>query len=189
MYTDSKGAVKFVATCSEYSDRIRIVRGTYDIHSHTYKDCVVMNSPTNAICEKNWIPVNGTDDVIYRWHPLEVGTMSETTLTVHTSYMTPWFFKHLRGSASPARVGSELWCLVHYVTYTSPRKYYHCIVVLDETYKLQRLSLPFVFQNPGIEYSLGMSIQDKNVEFVFSSWDDDPRTMIVSTDAFEWIQV
>ena len=115
--------------------------------------------------------------------------MKDKTLTVHTSHTTPWFFKHLRGSAVPVRIGSELWCLVHYVAYTTPRKYYHCLVVLDETYKPQRISLPFVFQNQGIEYSLGMSIQDKNVEFVYSSWDDDPRTTSVSTDAFEWIQV
>ena len=189
VYTDSKGVVKFVATSSEYSENIRILRGTYDMQSHSYKDCVVMDSPTNASCEKNWIPVDGTDDVIYRWSPLEVGTMKDKTLTVHTSHTTPWFFKHLRGSAVPVRIGSELWCLVHYVAYTTPRKYYHCLVVLDETYKLQRISLPFVFQNQGIEYSLGMSIQDKNVEFVYSSWDDDPRTTSVSTDAFEWIQV
>ena len=189
VYTDSTGTVKFVATSSEYSDKIRIVRGTYDMTTHSYKNCAVMDSPTDSKCEKNWIPVDGTDDVIYRWHPLEVGTMTDNTLEIHTTHTTNWFFKHLRGSAVPVRVGSELWCLVHYVAYTTPRKYYHCIVVLDETYKPQRISLPFVFQNQGIEYSLGMAVQDKNVEFVYSSWDDDPRTMIVPFGAFEWIQV
>jgi glycosyltransferase involved in cell wall biosynthesis len=190
VYTDSSHATaKFLATSSEYSDKIRIVRGTYDIKTHTYKDCHVMDSPTNADCEKNWIPVDGTDDVIYRWHPLEVGSMKGTELKIHTTHTTSWFFKHLRGSAVPVRIGSELWCLVHYVAYTTPRKYYHCIVILDDTYKPQRISLPFVFQNQGIEYSLGMTLQDKNIEFMFSIWDDDPRTMTVPLNTFEWLQV
>jgi hypothetical protein len=189
VYTDSSQTVKFLATSSEYSEKIRVVRGTYDIETQSYKDCHVMESPTNAHCEKNWIPVNGRDDVIYRWHPLEVGVMTGTDLKIHTTYTTPWFFKHLRGSAVPVRIGSEFWCLVHYVAYTTPRKYYHCIVVLDDTYKPQRISLPFVFQNQGIEYSLGMTVQDKNIEFMFSVWDDDPRTMVVPLTALEWLQV
>jgi hypothetical protein len=63
-------------------------------------------------------------------------------------------------------------------------------VVLDgTTYKPKRLSLPFVFRAKGIEYCLSMSIKDKNMKFIFSSWDDNPCSTHAPVSALEWLQV
>ena len=187
VYTDAKGVMRFLATSCEFSPKIRVVGGLYDTSIH---DCVVFEPPSDTDCEKNWLPVNGTDDVIYRWFPLQVGTLEENRMVVHTTHATPWFFSHLRGSASPIRVGSDLWVLTHFVEYTQPRKYYHCFVTLDPgSYAPKAVSLPFVFKATGIEYCLGCSLKGNEILFAFSSWDDNPATTLVPVSQFEWIQV
>jgi glycosyltransferase involved in cell wall biosynthesis len=189
VYRNASGELRFVAVTSEYSDKIRILEGGYDILNAKYTNCRILDSPKNAECEKNWIPVNGTDDVIYRWHPIEVGKIEGKNLAIHTHHETPWFFRHLRGSAIPMARGDEFWCLVHYVEYSQPRKYFHCFVVLDKKYKPLRVSLPFVFREQGIEYCIGTHFQGEKIECIFSSWDDNPMITHIGLDDLVWAQL
>jgi hypothetical protein len=189
VYRNASDDLRFVSVTSEYSDKIRILEGGYDIVNARYTNCRILNSPIDAECEKNWIPVNGTDDILYRWHPLEVGKLNENDLVIHTEHKTPWFFRHLRGSAIPMPRGDELWCLVHYVEYSQPRKYFHCFVVLDKTYKPLRICLPFVFREQGIEYCIGSQFQGEMIECIFSSWDDNPMITHIQIEDLEWLQL
>ena len=149
-----------------------------------------MESPKNAECEKNWIPINGTDDVIYNWYPLEIGTLEKNEIKIHTAYQTPWFFQHLRGSAVPIVVNDDLWCLVHYVEHSSPRKYFHLFVSLDaKTYKPKAISLPFVFREKTIEYCLGVRIAGNLLEFTPSLMDNDPCIVQCPIRYIEWIKL
>ena len=189
LYHDSAGVLRFTATTAEYSDKIRIMTGLYDIRNSSYKDCQIMESPTDAECEKNWLPIDHTSDVIYKWHPLQIGTFSGKDLKLHTIYPTPWFFTHLRGSAVPIQVENEIWCLTHFVEYSSPRKYFHCIVALDKSYKPLSISLPFVFREKTIEYCIGWMKKGNQLELCFSSWDDNPCIIRVPVSTFQWLQV
>jgi glycosyltransferase involved in cell wall biosynthesis len=190
IYRNAKGVMSFVATSLEYSEKIRIVRGTYNTQSATYSDCVVMNSPQNQDCEKNWIPVNDTDDVIYRWSPLEIGRFEGSDLRIINSYPMPWLFNHFRGSAVPVRVNNELWALVHFVEYSSPRKYFHCFVALNPTnYKPTRVSVPFVFRQKTIEYCLGVTIKGTQATCFVSTMDDNPTVVIFDTAQLVWFQM
>jgi hypothetical protein len=185
VYMDADGVLRFVATSSEFSPKIRMVGGTYPPCNP-----VLLEPPTDTECEKNWLPINGTADIVYRWRPLEVGSLENNKLVIHTTHATPWFFQHLRGSAIPIRVGDELWALVHYVEYSQPRKYFHCFVSLDPTtYAPKSITLPFVFKAQGVEYCLGCTKTDSAITFVFSSWDDNPCVTTVPIDAFTWLQV
>jgi hypothetical protein len=187
IYRNSRGLLCFVATSLEYSEKIRIVRGRYHVNEGKYSDCVVMKSPLNQDCEKNWLPINGTDDIIYRWSPLEVGTADGEVLKIHTSHKTPWFFNHLRGSAVPVRVNDELWTLVHFVEYGAPRKYYHCFVALEPTtYFPKRISNPFVFRQKTIEYCLGVSIRGNIAKCFVSTMDDGPVVVGFDTTQLAW---
>jgi glycosyltransferase involved in cell wall biosynthesis len=190
VYTDGKGELRFLATQREYSEKNRILGGIYDARLGRYRDCAVYEPPTPTECEKNWLPIEGTNDIVYAWHPLRVGQLSDNKLVVKTTHETPWFFRHLRGSAVPFRVDSELWALVHCVEYSTPRKYFHCMAVLDAaTYKPLRISLPFAFRAVGIEYCIGMRPLERAIEFVFSSWDDNPCITEIALADFEWLQV
>jgi glycosyltransferase involved in cell wall biosynthesis len=189
IYRNAKGVMSFVSTSLEYSEKIRIIRGTYNVNTASYSDCVVMNSPQNQDCEKNWIPINNTDDLIYRWSPLEVGRFEGQDLKIFTSYGTPWLFKHFRGSAIPVKVGDELWALVHFVEYSMPRKYFHCFVALNSTnYKPIRVSTPFVFRQKTIEYCLGVTIKGTQATCYVSTMDDSPTIVEFDTSQLNWFQ-
>jgi glycosyltransferase involved in cell wall biosynthesis len=190
LYTDAAGTLRFLASSSEYSDTISQVAGIYDLETHGYTDCRVITSPTKSGCEKNWIPVSGTDSIVYRWSPLEVGHLEGTTLVIDTRHETPWFFEHLRGSASPVAIGTDLLFLVHYVEYTQPRKYYHCVVMVSAaTFKPSRISLPFVFAEKGIEYCIGVSLVGNGLECIVSSWDDNPRIVTIPVSSLRWVSL
>jgi glycosyltransferase involved in cell wall biosynthesis len=190
VYTDAAGTLRFLATQREYTETNRMLGGVYDMVHGRYRDCAVIEPPTDTACEKNWLPVDRTDDIVYAWHPLQVGQIRDSKFVVTTTHPTPWFFQHLRGSAPPFRVDSELWTLTHCVEYSSPRKYFHCWVVLDAvTYKPLRISLPFCFRKPSIEYCLGVTPTETAIECVVSSWDDSPMTIQIPLQSLQWIQM
>jgi hypothetical protein len=116
--------------------------------------------------------------------------VKDDKLEIRASHSTPWFFKHLRGSAIPIRIGSDIMVLTHYVEYTQPRKYYHCIVTLDgEDYSPIRMTMPFTFKATGIEYCLGWKIENSDITFAFSSWDDNPCLTTTPISRFEWMNL
>jgi glycosyltransferase involved in cell wall biosynthesis len=188
LYTNKAGELRFLASSWEYSEKIRQIAGRIDPATMQMREGRVLESPQSAECEKNWIPVPGTDDIVYRWSPLEIGQLDGSRLAITTTHETPWFFQHLRGSAAPVRIANDLLCLVHFVEYTQPRKYYHCVVTLDATtYKPLRISLPFVFAASGIEYCIGVSLVGTSLECTFSSWDDNPRCTTIPISSLQWI--
>ncbi len=190
VYLDDKSVTRFVATCAQVGPKIRMVRGDYSLANRALRNCKVMEPPTDTDCEKNWLPIPFTSSIIYKWYPLQVGVVKDDKLEIRASYPTPWFFQHLRGSAIPLRVGSDILVLTHYVEYTQPRKYYHCIVALDgEDYKPIRMTLPFTFKATGIEYCLGWKIENGDITFAFSSWDDNPCLTTTHLSRFEWMNV
>jgi len=194
VYHDANGHLKFTATTWEYTDKIRILHGRYHPSLGMYSDCTMLESPGNQECEKNWLAVDGTNDILYTWHPLRVGTLCKSTLEIHTTHETPYFFKHLRGSAvgfCPPQYPDEVWCMVHFVEYSTPRKYYHMMMRLDKTYKPKMISLPFVFQARTIEYCLGC-LPNPSCTILhcsFSTMDDMPRTLSIPVSSLSWIPV
>ena len=183
------GELWFTATSLEFSDNIRILYGRYH-PTGTYSDCRVLDSPTNQPCEKNWLGVSDTNDMIYRWFPLEVGSAVENRLQIHTSHNTPIFFERMRGSAPPIHIDSELWVMTHMVEYSVPRKYYHMFVILDpKTYKPNRMSLPFVFEEATVEYCLGIIVGDNGIECVYSSMDDNPKVTTIPFNRLHWVSL
>ena len=190
LYADAEGTLRFLATSWEYSEKIRQIAGIYDVDTQSYRDCRVLDSPTNAECEKNWIPISGTNSIVYRWSPLEVGHLEGSTLVMDVSHSTPWIFQHLRGSAVPIRIGDELLFLTHFVEYSQPRKYFHLLVALSAVdFKPRRLSLPFVFVDTGIEYCIGMNLSGPSLQFIASRWDDNPRIHTHPFASFRWISL
>jgi hypothetical protein len=190
IYSDELGVTRFVATSAQVGPKIRMVRGDYQISSKSLRNCKVLQPPTDTACEKNWLPIPSTSSMIYAWHPLQIGTAKEGTLVIQATHPTPWYFKHLRGSAIPIRMGNELWALVHSVEYSQPRKYFHSIVALDgDDYTPLRVTLPFSFKTSGIEYCLGWKSEGDSLTFAFSSWDDNPCLTTAPLCCLEWVSL
>ena len=186
LYKNGNNELCFIANTQEYDGaHVSIVRGLYE---SPLKNCVIMKSPYENPCEKNWLPINGTDKIIYNWYPLQIGTVNEEQLEIDTIYKTPPMFSMFRGSASPFLFNNNLWTLVHFVKYDKPRKYYHCFVALDaETYRPRSVSLPFVFKSPSVEYCISARLVGQTIRCNVTFMDSDPSVVNIPINSITMI--
>jgi predicted GH43/DUF377 family glycosyl hydrolase len=172
--------LKCIATSREFSTNSTnsMVISDYNLETNTIENGSIIESPKPNDCEKNWIPIN--DSIIYNWYPLQIGKIENNKLTINMRIETPVIFKHLRGSSNVIEYNNEYWVVVHGVKYTSPRKYYHMIVVLDKEYNINKYTVPFYFDIYGIEYCLGLLIENNIVYMTSSRNDSNP--IIIKTN-------
>ena len=195
---DSK--VRFIATNVEYSPALknRMVVGTYDLGTCSYRDCRVVVPPdAGSWCEKNWIPVVDSETLeerfIYKWSPMEIGRIDPSTNQLQIILrheVRPWIFSRLRGSTTfvdsvlPEEHGKYLIGLAHFSEEHSPRHYYHLLVLLEKnTLKPVRYSRVFYFEKLSIEFCIGMTVRGGNYVFWVSRFDRDPICLEVGIDS------
>ena len=172
------------------NNKICIVHGEYDKETKSYVDYQGIQSPMRSECEKNWVNIPGTDEFIYNWCPLLIGTIRNDRFLFTKKNDTPPLFSLFRGSAPPIEVDGKWLVLVHFVEYCQPRKYYHCFVELEkETYKVLRLSLPFVFKKLGIEFCVSVRLADSMLECFTSFTDTDPSIVRFKPSDLEWLEI
>jgi hypothetical protein len=166
--------VKCIATSREFSTNSTnsMVIADYNLETHIIENGNIIESPNPQECEKNWIPIE--NKIIYKWHPLQIGEINNKKLTMTSSQQTPLFFKHLRGSSNVVKYKNEYWVVVHGVKYTTPRKYYHLIVILDTEYNVKKYTIPFYYDRYAIEYCLGLLIEDNYIYMSASRNDSNP---------------
>lgn len=188
-----KGAtIHFSGTTCEYSHNgcIQEIQGVYDLKERKLH-ISPMISPSSANVEKNWIPLNRAyeDDsrFIYSWHPLTIGRVTDGHFHVETTVETPYFFKHVRGSTTLVCYRGELYCMVHSVIETCPRKYYHSVVKLSTSYEFLAYTVPYYFVKNHIEYTLGMYIADEEITCIASQNDCEPIIVRIPLDSLLWV--
>lgn len=209
LFTSKRGQtgskMRFIATNVEYSpvSKNRMVLGTYDLETGSYRDCQVIVPPdANSWCEKNWIPVqfvteDGEEEerFIYKWSPMEIGRVDPATnqlQIVLRHHVNHWLFSRLRGSTTfvdaplgvlptELRDGSKEYLvgLAHFSEEHSPRHYYHLLILLEKaTLKPVRMSRVFYFEKLSIEFCIGMCVRgdERGLKYVFwiSRFDRDP---------------
>ena len=205
LFSDGSSVLYTAASKScNLNKNYRIVMGTYDVSANVLKDSRVLEPPQgiHSGCEKNWLMIPSQEQnqtqqsplVIYQWSPLTICSIPESSnhLSVLHRHSVPPYFSKFRGSANGILFRDAIWCLAHVVKYGDPRKYYHHLVVLNkDTYKPERISVPFCFQRVGIEYCLSFQCnsEDNTATFYFSSFDADPKEMVVPLATIEFVNV
>ena len=187
-----QGKLCFTASSKNVTStgNIVIAFGEYLPSENKMEMLSVIEPPRPSGCEKNWIYVpdrclSSSDakyrmNFIYGWNPLEIGAVLDNKLQIHTAYQTPTIFNRFRGSSPLVEYDGKLWCVVHFVKYSTPRVYYHSIVQFNlETMRPEQFALPFCFRQTKIEYCLGFHIQDGVACFIFSENDTDPGRITV----------
>jgi hypothetical protein len=187
------GEIGCVATTVAHSptDQSRIVAGRYDFTTRRICDCVVLGPPEGASgWEKNWAPLPGGADMVYRWNPMEVGRVADGGLSIVKRYaVASHVLRNSRGSTTfvphPANP-RELVGLVHFSEESAPRQYYHMLVVLSAaTYRPLRRSEAFYFSEIGVEFCIGMAVCGgaegaEIYRFWISRWDRAPAMVEVA---------
>jgi glycosyltransferase involved in cell wall biosynthesis len=179
IFNDHNGELKFIGTGFHKDYSIGISIGNYDLNKMKIIPTEIKCLFNKSDCEKNWVYTNykGETHVIYKWHPLQICKMDETsnTLNLVEEKKMPLIFSNCRGSSCGFKYKNEIWFMVHLVSYETPRHYYHMIAVFDDSLNLLRYSAPFKFEGEGIEYSLSIVVEDERVLMNYSTWDRTSR--------------
>ena len=185
--------ILFIGTGLHKSNFLGIVSGKYDITSNNNQliPTELTQNFNKTECEKNWVyfDFNKSTHIVYKWNPLQICKLNDITnnIEVVKQMEMPRIFNHVRGSSCGFKYykkltnnngniaisyeESEIWFVVHVVSYENPRHYYHMIVVFDEEMKLLRYSAPFKFEGEPIEYCLSIVVEDERVIMNYSTWD------------------
>ena len=170
---------------------IQQVMGYYDTENGRLWGIQEIKSPQQSSCEKNWVSLPD-GSVVYRWHPYEVGRLDNAQLIIDhaRTQQTPGFFAHVRGSSNVVRHGNLLYCVVHVVQHTTPRKYYHLVVRMDaETMVLRDATNPFFFFKNAIEYVLACDVVDQQLVTVVSQNDANPVAIAIDLGALTFYPI
>jgi tetratricopeptide (TPR) repeat protein len=197
-YDSYSSKTQFIGTGYHKNNTIGIVAGDYDTNENKLSSIIEIKPFCQSNCEKNWVFVdyNKSINVIYKWHPLQICKINkekELLELIETKEM-PKIFSHARGSTcgftytkktnlsnnsndniNITFVETEIWFVLHMVSYESPRHYYHIISVFDESMNLLRYSAPFKFHTEPIEYCLGLVVEDDRVLITYSVWDRETK--------------
>ena len=197
LYSREDGHIGFIATSINHSPllRNRMVRGIYEADSGALTECRVIVPPdAGSWCEKNWVPlVLGCDKTIkwiYKWWPFEIGVLREVEggqeqLVIETSWThsTPMFSK-IRGSSPFVETEAGLVGVVHMSYEGCPRRYLHCLVLLDKVSGLPlRYSDFFVFRQISVEFCIGFSVDSGRYHFWISNFDRDPEVVSICCES------
>jgi glycosyltransferase involved in cell wall biosynthesis len=184
----SGDTLKFTSTSvREYEkDTVRVINGVYDKSNGRYDSLEILPSPVKSTCEKNWLAISNTDMFIYGWHPYRITNSSGKILK---EIQTPPLFSFFRGSANPVKKDDCYWTLVHMVDYSKPKVYHHCLVELNKSLVPIRITLPFVFKSPSIEYCVSFRLIETALEFYVSFMDKDPHKITASIDSLQWVNI
>lgn len=185
LYDDGHGTVRFLGTVQDpATGRLTIGGGVYDT-TQSMLVPTVMSSPTGRECEKNWCYFPD-GRLVYEWSPLTVYDSATMTKVVAKMDNVPPFFRLVRGSSNGCRRGDETWFLCHVVDYSTPRRYYHVLVVLDTiTGAFRRHSILFKFHGNPIEYALGLVVEADRILMSYSRWDRTSAVTVIPRDVVE----
>lgn len=147
-------------------------------------------SPHGYTCEKNWCYAHNQEGklyIVYTWSPLTVCIQEGNKLKEYVKHTSiPRIFQDLRGSSNGCLVKDEIWFLTHLVQYSSPRKYYHMIVILDATsFAYKRHSILFKFHGDCIEYGLGLIVEEERMVLSYSRMDCTSSVICLQRDIVE----
>jgi glycosyltransferase involved in cell wall biosynthesis len=122
-----------------------------------------LNPPEKRLAEKNWMPYVDGDRLffVYTCDPLVVlEVLPNLTVVEHVRLEPHLALDHLRGGTNVVRIGSDLVCLTHEVTYEGGnRVYLHRFLFLHgETLRIEAVSDPFKFGDTFVEFAAGLAV-------------------------------
>ena len=203
IYDNYSSKMLYIGTGYHKDNSIGVVSGEYNIKANKLSSIDEIKPFCHSNCEKNWVfvDINQSINVIYKWHPIQICKINQEKkmLDLFETKETPKIFSHVRGSTcgfnyikktslasninnkndadniSITFDDTEIWFVLHMVSYERPRHYYHIIAVFDESMNLLRYSAPFKFHTEPIEYCLGLVVEDDRVLITYSVWDRETK--------------
>lgn len=178
--------IRWFGTCPDYPT-IHMTHGVYNLTTYTLDHVIQIKSPLDAICEKNWIPLR--DKCIYKWHPYTVGRVEGNQFISEFTQDMPQLFNHVSGSSNVVEHENHMYTVAHIVVGHIPRKYFHMIIRIAPSYRVEAYTLPFYFINSGVEYCIGIDITEGILSAFISQNDTSPTLVEMDMNMLEFISI
>jgi hypothetical protein len=137
--------------------------------------------------EKNWMPLEGTDEWIYCLEPTAVVRWDGKAFAEHSVTVPPFGMEQVKGGTQAVLVGGDQWlCLTHETVFPAPpqRQYLHRWVMLHTfNNEVARVSDPFYLIHQGIEFAAGLVKTGDRLHVSFGV--EDERAYLASFDLDE----
>lgn len=147
---------------------------------------IPLKGPDPDRCEKNWLPFikEGELHLIYSYDPFVLYQFHSGNCKQLLSYEPEHDFTHFRGSAAPVVFDAGYLMLIH-ETVQFPdwtRCYLHRFVYMDNDFKIQSISKPFIFLHSGIEFCCSMTLDHLEKELILAIGIEDNRAGLCFVD-------
>lgn len=146
-----------------------------------------LKGPNDGRCEKKCLTVNkdGQLHIIYGFDPYIIYKIDPATgKNGVVLFEKPTYdFSHFRGSAGPIEFDHGYLLAVHEVVPYGDHIYHmHRFVQLDKDLKMTHVSLPFFFEQKGVEYCCGMTIDQSGENLIMAISVEDREAHLLTTD-------
>lgn len=178
-------------TDGKFSGVTARVNGSIGVSVGSYPSMEHKELKNKTPCEKNWVYLPGSAQMVYQWHPLKLGCVEGEELVLNEEKPMPRLFEMARGSTNGTLFDNEVWFVVHFVHQfdAEPRFYYHALVVFDTQMNLKRYTLPFKFSETPVEYCLGIVVEPDRLLISHSANDASSLISAYAHDEFKnlWV--
>lgn len=169
---------KFIACKWTKDETIRMCQGKrIDNSSYEFTE---IKSPYDRKFEKNWSPVRyeQEDLFLYDWDPIQFGKIVDDELEITKTLSKK--LRNFRGSSRGVYHDGLYFFVAHVADTKSPRKYYHTIVMFNDSLEYIQHSKFFCLDEVGIEFVLGLDILQFHNELIlsYSRWDNSAQIAV-----------
>ena len=159
------------------------------LNGDTVVECRFMRSPVGKPFEKNWMPLVRDDDLlwIYRIAPMKV-VREGNGEDPHYEHLNEGATKYFNwsGSSQCVRYEGRWLCVIHFrVILLGKLTYLHAFVELDDDLHVTRVSEPWIFEQPGIEFCAGLCLTEKSAILSYGVFDCECRIIEVPLNIVE----
>lgn len=172
----SNNDVKFTGTMEINENMVGIVSGDYCFEESILKNINYIKPTFNfQSVEKNWVHFVLYDEnhIIYKWRPLQICKIHESSLFLINQIETPLFFENFRGSSNGISYNDKYWFITHQKdSKFNNALYFHNFVIFNKHMKLIRYSESFRFEGNKIEFCMGIEKDNKDNFIILYSLSD-----------------
>ena len=159
------------------------------LSDHNIDRWIPLQGPDPHRCEKNWAPFEHEGDIriIYSYGPTVIYRPDLATGRCDTVIKreVSLDLSRFRGSTSPIPFDDGYLLMTHEVIRRDRLHYVHRFVWMDDTFNIRKLTRPFYFIQPNIEFCSGLGYTCDHKEIMISAGIDDSQAYIFKVDPAE----
>jgi len=158
------------------------------IKNNNVESITLLNSYEDTKCQKNWSPFvyNNKLLMLYSFDPLIIlePDLNTGTCTVFKSQQQTKNYSRFSGGSQGFYINDYLYFITHEIVHENGRYYFHRFIKMNKDLEIVAVSVPFYFENWGIEYVAGATF-DSQKNDILISWGNKDKSAYITSLPYE----